>query len=887
MNWGSEFLATKVQIPPQRHDRLVRSRLVESMEHALPRHKLILVAAPAGYGKTTLLTQWAQRSEHLIAWLALDDDDNDFERFFRYLLAAWEKVQPEVRSSPLGILLDAASPARAPVVAEFVRAGLALPRHLAFVLDDYHLITDAAVHDALTFLIDHLPPRLHFVLSGRAEPPLPLARYRARRELAEYGAADLSFLLNETAELMTDVLQLPLDHGAIVRLQTATEGWVAGLQIAALSLRNRDDWSQVPTPSGRQRHIADFLREEVLATLPDETRDFLLVTSIADRLCGSLCDALTGEHDGQTRLEALERQGLFLLPLDDRREWYRYHQLFLDLLRDELARRSPDRVADLQRRVARWYAEHDLPDQAMRHAVAGKDIDQVLALFDQHFVMLLLSGEVKTVQRWLASLPATWRANFPGILLAQAGVLMVTGQFDACAQCLDEAERCAAAMPTGTTGEIARITAMRCNVACFQNDLARAERLADEALRGLPATEAIFRPGVFAALGDTYRRNGRWEEAEACYRTLLDFSHTPAFQVEAVHVFGALADLNLRQGKLRAAAGLWQRALAAIEGRADTYPLPLTGWVYVRMGELLYEWNEVDEAATHLRRGLERAELGGDVRTMIGGTLGIARLTLGTGDLASAAGYMNRARTYVENADFPNWSSRFERLELELWLAQERRAAALDRARSIVAALHLDPHPERAIRELAAARVLIAAGDRADVAQAQEILDRVIAAAEAAGRAAIHIEALVLKALTCWRQGARAQAMTALAPAMRMAEPEGYVRLFVDYGLPMARLLQEAMERGAASDYAAHLLAAFGADTASLTAGQKLPEPLTPREQEVLELLAAGLSNREIAGKLVISSQTVKKHTGNLYAKLGVHSRAEAAARARDLKLLD
>jgi len=755
MNWASVFLATKVQIPPQRHDHLLRSRLVESIEHALPRHKLILVTAPAGYGKTTLLAEWARKSEYPTAWLALDEEDREFERFIRYLVTAWETVQPEIRTGPLGILLDAASPGRASILAEFVRAGLALPSHLVFVLDDYHLIIDSSIHDALTYLLDHLPPRLHFVLSGRTEPPLPLARYRARRELVEYGAADLSFLLNETAEFMTDVSQLPLDHGAIVRLHTATEGWPAGLQLAALSLRNRADWSQVPAPNGRQRHIADFLREEVLATLSEETRNFLLMTSIPERLCGSLCDALTGDHDGQERLESLERQGLFLTALDDRREWYCYHRLFSELLRDELLRRFPDRVAELHRHAARWYAEHDLPDQAMRHAVAGEDVEQVLVLFDQHFVVMLLRGEVKTVERWLASLPATWRSGFPGILLAQAGVLMVTGQFDACARCLDEAERCAAAMPIGSTFERARITAMRCNVACFQNDLARAERLADEALRELPAAEAIFRPGVFAALGDTYRRNGRWEDAEACYRKLLEFSHTSAFQVQAVHVFGALADLNLRQGKLRAAATCWRRALAAIEGRAESYPLPLTGWVYVRMGELLYERNEIDEAATHLRHGLERAELGGDVRTLIGGTLGMARLMLGTGDLAAAAGYMDRARTYVENADFPNWSSRFERLELELWLAQGRSAAALDRARSIVAALYLDPHPERAMRELAAARVLTAAGGRADVARAQAILDRVRAEAEAAGRAAIYIEALALMALACWRQGAR------------------------------------------------------------------------------------------------------------------------------------
>jgi LuxR family transcriptional regulator, maltose regulon positive regulatory protein len=368
-------------------------------------------------------------------------------------------------------------------------------------------------------------------------------------------------------------------------------------------------------------------------------------------------------------------------------------------------------------------------------------------------------------------------------------------------------------------------------------------------------------------------------------------NHARTFQLQSAHTFGALADLDLRQGRLRDAAGYWRQALAAIKKRENwgrLLPLPAIGWLYIRMGELLYEWNELAEAWDHLSRGLERAELGGDVRAMIAGYLLAGRLQLTAGDTGAAEEYLERARPHVASAQFAPWTSRFEYFQLELWLAQDRLRAAVNWADEMLSGATLEERPESEIAQLAVARVLIVQGDPVSIERALSRLKQLLKAAEEEGRAGIQIEGLTLQALAQWRRGERANALTALEQALRLAGPEGYVRRFLDYGLPMARLLQEARSRAVMPDYVEKLLAAYEVDLTSLAPAEPaLPEPLTPREQEVLALLVAGLTNHEIGEVLVISPQTVKKHAGSIYGKLGVHSRTEAAARARELDLLD
>jgi LuxR family maltose regulon positive regulatory protein len=887
----SFLLATKLRIPPQPHRAVRRARLIDALESGISHYKLVLISAPAGYGKTTLLAQWAHSSCFPIAWLSISGEDNDAERFLRYLLTAWEAIQPGIRESPLGLLLGSMLPEREAVFSAFINVANDIPDHMVFVLDDYHLTEDPSIHQALTFLLDHLPPTLHFVLAGRAQPPLPLARYRARQELLEFRAPDLQFLQEETTDFLNRLMGLDLSHDEVGTLQAQLEGWIAGLQLVSLTLRRHLEAVNKLVISGRHRFIADYLSEDVLAHLPEAIRLFLLQTSILDSLCSPLCDAVTGREGGQELLEVLERENLFLVPLDDSRQWFRYHRLFADFLREELNRHHPDEVAHLHRRAARWYLARDMPEQALRHAVAGNDAELVMKLGEHYFEIKLLSGEFRVLTRWLDSLPEQWHAAYPLIGLFRAGVLAFTGAFDAAARCIDEVEQGLAwEEREDRRWQLARVTAVRCAIACYQNDLARAETYADRALQDLPKEDHTFRAVIHHALGDTYRRNGRWEEASACYLKVLDLIHAPAFRIRSVHVFGALADLELQQGRLRDSAAYWRKALAVIQEPETwgSFPLPLIGWVFIRMGEILYEWNELGEASDHLSRGLERSELGGDVRAMIAGYLMAGRLKLTAGDIAAAGEYLERARPLVENAPFPDWIGRFGRLQLECWLAQGRLRAAVEWADEMLRDDALEGQPESELAHLAMARVLIVKGDGPSLERALALLERLHHAAAAEGRAGVQIEALALEALAHWKRGARAGALTSLERALRLAEPDGYVRLFADLRLPMARLLQEARSRAVLPDFVETLLAAFGGDrSCSPHAAEVLPEPLTPREQEVLALVAAGLTNREIAEQLVISSETVKKHTGTIYGKLGVSNRTEAVARARALDLLD
>ncbi len=891
------ILESEYHIPVGSQNTISRARLTSVLEHAVSRHRLVLLSAPAGYGKSTLLADWARTAGLPVAWLSVSEEENDVERFLRYLLLAWQAVQPDIVNAPVGMLLISQAPDIQGALSAFLNAGTHLPDHLAFVLDDYDQIQNPAVHEALTFLLDHLPPMLHFVLAGRAEPPLPLARYRARGQLLELRSGDLRFTPEESADFLTRSADLDLSTEDASSLHAATEGWAAALQLAALGLRSRPSGRQaLPLASGRQRFIADYLAEDVLDRLPAGVQDFLLKTSLLDRLFGPLCEAVTGQPDGQAMLEALERENLFVVPLDDRRERFRYHSLFAQFLQAELQKRLPDEVNGLHSRAARWFLDHHLPEQAFRHALAGADAALVATIMSEYFNSKLAAGELKVVQGWVDALPEEWYGPYPVLGLARAACLFFLGSFEAAMRSLDEVELklAEADVPASDRAgnqdvrqQLARVAAIRCMAACSASNLSQALIYAARALDDLPEEDTGFRPGIYAALGDTYRRTGRWEEAKESYLKVLGFTRSPAHRVHMVHVSGALADLALMQGSLRDADAHWHTALAIIQDRSfwGSYPLPVIGWVYVRLGEILYERNRLAEAREHVLRGLEHAELGGDVRARLAGYLVAARIALAEGDVQTADAWLERIRPLVEGSSFPDWTSRFWRLQVELWLRQGRLRMALDWAGETLQAGLPDGPPEDEADRLQAARVLISNGDTTSVDRATQYLKRLIGAADREGRKGLTIEALALQALASWRLGDQATAMTALERALRLAEPEGYVRLFVDLGLPMARLLQEARSRAVMGDYVDGLLACFGADLSSVRQSV-LPEPLTPREQEILALIAAGLTNPEIAERLVVSPETVKKHTASIYGKLGVRNRIEAAARARELGLL-
>jgi LuxR family transcriptional regulator, maltose regulon positive regulatory protein len=890
----SSLVATKLRIPPRPHHEVARPRLVDVFEREIPQHKFTLVTAPAGYGKTTLLSQWAHESQFSVVWLSIDHGDNDFHDFFRYLLAGWEGTQPDVRTSSLGLLLSGMMPEKDAVLSAFINFANMVSGHLVFILDDYHLIEDKTIHEALAFLLDHLPPELHLVVAGRGQSALPLARYRARGELLEVRVDDLQFSPTEAETFFTSSMGLPLTSEQTNSLHARLEGWIAGLQLVALMLRrNPNPETHEIIITGRHRYIADYLAEDVLADLPHDRRMFLLRTSILDPLTAPLCAAVTesSSNSSQVTLDTLERKGLFLMPQDEDRLWFRYHRLFADVLREELNRHHPGEVPTLHQRAARWYLANDLPDPAFEHAVKCQDVELVGRILHRYLDVKLFGGEFHVVRRWLEMLPEEWINIYPDLGLVDASLLLFSGTFELVERRLTHIEQMLTREDEeNVRSQFARVTAMRCFIACFQNNLPKAERYADQALRDLPDEDLTFRPGIYGALGDTYRANGRWKEAQESYLKLLDFSHAPGFFVQSVHLYGALADLNLRQGHLSEAASYWEKALTVIRkpeiwGRV---PLSAVGWVYTRMAEILYEWNELEEAREHLSHGLERAELTGDARTMIASCVIGCRLKLTEGDIVAASGYLERARPLLEQAPIHDWVSRFERLQLELWLAEGKLRTAVNWSDTMLQDNTVHERPESEIAVLAMARVLITKGDMPALQRAMNLLEVLHDAAESEGRKGVQVEAIALGALAHWKRGDRASAMTSLERALRLAEPEGYLRLFVDLGPQMLDLMREARSRKVMPDYVGILLTALtGAGQDPRGPEMSLPEPLTTREAEILRLLAAGLTNLEIADRLYISPETVKKHTTNIYGKLGVRRRTEAVARARSLDLLE
>jgi LuxR family transcriptional regulator, maltose regulon positive regulatory protein len=890
----TELLATKLLIPPLARHVVPRERLAAALERSVSEVRLALVSAPAGYGKTTLLAQWAHATRHDVAWLTCETADNDVARFFRYVVSAWATTWPAVRDSHLGVLLGDTDPDRDDVLAGIIAVAGGAPRHTALVIDDFQLIEEPDIHRSLAFLLDHMPSRLHLVLATREDPPLPLARLRARRELQEIRIEDLQLRRDETATMMAGSADVALDAEQVDALHSRLEGWAAGTQLAALGLRRRPTPPSLPSINGRQRHIADYLREEVLDALPDETRRFLLQTSILDRLSDSLCERVTSNHQSREILERLERANLFLMPLDDSRTWFRYHALFAEVLRDELARHDAEAIAELHRRAARWYLDHDLPEPAFDHAMAGDDADTVVDILNQHLVVKLFSGDARVATRWIEALPRAWYASHPQLLLERAAWELITGRRDAGARTLAEAERIVGVALTSPNITTARISAMRCFIACFSNDLPTAQHHATQAFDALPADDVDYVVSLHHALGDTYRGNGRWAEATAHYLEVLDIARreprNPNARVFAVHVYGAMADLELRQGHMREAASFWSRAMAVVENPDSwgRFPLPVTGWVYLRIGELHYEWNDLDRARETIAKGAERAELGGDARATIAGKVILARLALTDGMPDVASGHLDEARRLLDDAPFPDWMSRWERCRVELWLARNDLAAATGWCDATLESGKLEGRADAEPAWLAVARVLIHRGEPETLDRAGEALDRLIDVASGRGRSGILVEALALRALAHERRGNRTAALSDLEHALRLAEPEGYVRLFVDLGIRMHWLLGEARRRNVMPGYVGRLIATFG-DPAE-DGSHELPalsEPLSDRERDVLRLVAAGLTNREIAGMLFVSAETVKTHIGNIYGKLGVHNRVEAIARARSLAIID
>jgi LuxR family transcriptional regulator, maltose regulon positive regulatory protein len=907
------LLATKLHVPRTRPGFVVRPRLADRLAQA-HEGELTLVCAPAGFGKTALLADWARGGQRPVAWLSLDEADNDPVRFWRHAAAALDTVRPGIADRVAALLGGLQPTSFEAVVTTLVNELAGVTEEVVLVLDDYHLIEAPQVHASLGFLIDHLPPQLHLVLASRADPPLPLARLRASGQLVELRERDLRFTPEEAAELLRTTIGPDLPQAAIAALADRTEGWVAGLQLASLSLQGRTDIAAfVAGFSGSHRYVLDYLAEEVLARQPEHLVGFLLETSVLERLSGPLCDAVCGRTDSQRLLEHVERANLFLLPLDEVRGWWRYHHLFADLLRARLAREQPERAPELHASAAAWCEQHGLLDDAVRHALAAGDAVWAARLIEQHFDAMLWRSEDVTFRRWLQALPAELVRSRPRLCLAQAYGAILSGRLEAAEPLVADAERALADSgdqpqepyepSVGRAVSLlanlpAAVTLAPAMLARLRGDAERTAEFAQQALTHLTDADRTLRhfARYYLAMADWLR--GRLPEAEQALAGLAAEQVAAGARYLAA-LYHYLGQVQRARGHLDAALRTYERTFGV--ATQDGRPLPPAGIAHVDIAEVLYERGELDAALDHATQGVALSRQLAWARQLAAGLAILAWIRHAQGDRAGALEAITEADEVQPSPAMVGLLNPLPALRARLALAHGQVGDAADWVQQRGLTPDDQPSYPREGEYLVLARVLLA---QQAPERALGLLARLHALAASQGRTGSVIELRALQALGLSASGDQPGALAALGEALTLGAPEGYLRVFVDEGPPMAALLHPLLagrrrERLALADavpreYLARLADAF--EQAGLpvrppvgrggvvVAG--LVEPLTERELEVLRLLAAGAPNRAIAAQLVVTPETVKKHLSHLFDKLGAANRTQAVARARELGLL-
>jgi LuxR family maltose regulon positive regulatory protein len=913
---GERLLVTKLRVPPSRARAIARERLVERLNQGLE-GKLTVVSAPAGWGKTSLLSEWSEQTGLPTAWISLDEGDNDPAVFLSYLVGALRELRPGVGDEVLGLLRSARLDSVQGPLTTLINEIASFPHDFALVLDDCHLISTAAVHDVLGFLIDRMPPQMHLFLVGRREPLLPLARLLAGGQLSLISASQLGFTRKEASAFFQETMGVSLAPEEVATLHDATEGWAAGLQLAAISLRTTEGTPEpVSNLSGLNRYSLDYLAEEVLGNQTEEVRGFLLRTSILERLCAPLCEAVTGLGDGQKMLEHLERADLFLVPLDDERRWYRYHHLFSDFLRRSLQESRFDDLPELHRRACDWFERNELAAEAVSHALAAGDTGRAADLVERIARTTLRRGELSTLRRWLEALPDDLVRSRPRLCLYYAWYFLAAGDLASVEPHLVQAERAGGATTTGTSAEgphedlartngdsepreiLGEALTIRAAVAGLMGEAAMAVRLARRASELLTEGNQFLRCIIAASLGYARRTDGDVAAAIEAFTEAAEASRSVGATYVTLLAYKHLAELRAVQGRLRAASSVCDRALELAAERGGG--LPAASVAHVGKGELFREWNDLGQATAHLEKGIALAERGGNFEMVLDGHLALARVRRATGDLSGSAEALRKAERTAERLGNAAWEARVGAWRARLGVARgDLGAAELWMEGCGLSAEDPLRYP-REFEHVTLARVLLACGRRDE---ALRLLERLLVAAGAGGRDGRVVELLVLKALALRDFDGGPEALAALGRAAALAEDEGYVRVFADEGEPVAvllkRLLREvrrrrskAAGRSASPGYVAKLLAAMGEGAAPLEGAESaaapgtLVEPLSKRELEVLALLPSGISNKEIAARLFVSHDTVKSHLKHLYAKLDVRGRAQAVARAKEFGLI-
>lgn len=896
------LLSTKLHLPRSRANGVSRPRLVEKMLSGIQRSGCwILVSAPAGFGKTTLLSEFTGGIEHPVAWVSLDEADNDPMRFWRYVIAAFQSNRPEIGESALA-LLQTSQPVPDETTPTLLINDLSqLDRDLVLVLDDYHCIQNSSIHGALSFLLEHLPACVHPIIATRVDPPWPLARFRVRDQLVEIRASDLRFTIEETAAFLNDSVGLNLSAEDVAALEERTEGWIASLQLAALSMKGRaDQVGFIKAFTGSHVYVAEYLLEEVLSRQSGEISSFLFRTCILERLQADLCNVVTNRQDSERLLKELFQSNLFLISLDDEGHWYRYHHLFSDLLRARLRQFvSEAEISALHRRAWAWFAENGFVIDAMNHALAGKDFESAIRLVQANAFSLMTRGELSTLLRWIEALPDSVIYLYPSVIVIKAWALTLAGAIHQVEPLLQEAE---AHLDPNDDSPAARevlgnAAAIRAFFAMMTGNYPRALELARHADTLLPESDVHISWLMPYTLGAALRAEGQYERAvEAFTRQaeMADRYHNLILWATGVT---EVAIVRRLQGRLRDARETCLRALARIAERGEQQFGSLAK-LEVPLIEVLREQNRLEEAHQRMTSVMARMQNWPMPTDKVFAYLAQIRLQEAKSDLAGAFETLHMAQEHkAKHPILMNLARAVDLSEVRLQL----KSGNLDVAARQLDALQPGTSLIIASREqelLLLARLRLAQGRREE---ADQILAALAEDAEAGGRNAAWIEILALRAVVSKSNGEQGRALESLTKALTLGEPEGFVRIFVEEGEVMQELLamvarrltRHSEERSEPlRDYVTRILDAFPKHVPphamhTLAKDESgLIEPLTPREREVLQLIAAGDSNQTIAEKLVITLSAVKKHTRNIYGKLSVNSRTQAIAQARRLGLI-
>jgi LuxR family transcriptional regulator, maltose regulon positive regulatory protein len=910
------LLRTKHRIPRLRPQIVVRQRLLDRLQSGIW-CRLALVCAQAGFGKTTLLVDWARQSGRPVAWITLDEGDNAPERFLRYLHAAIQAALPGVgaaaaamlqKPQPLNSLGTSAGGFPEAFVSSLINDLDEQGTPAVLVLDDYHTLHNQVIHETVNYLLEHLPQNLLLVIASRSDPPLPLARLRAQGEIVELRGSDLRFTPQESAEFLNRVMGLNLTAEAVAILESRTEGWIAGLQLAGLSMRDRADSLQfIKSLSGSSRFILDYLVEEVLRRQPADIQEFLLKTSILERLRPDLCQAVSGHPGSRAVLERLEQANLFIQALDDEGGWYRYHTLFADLLRYQLKQTLPEQFEQLHLKAAAWYASNQLPVEAVSHFLAAGALPQAALLVEQTAEELLNRGQANRLLGWMDTLPQSVYHSRPRLPLLYVWGLISTSQFSLVEPHFQVVEAALQTWRPAETGSDARnlpeaiavqLLATRAIVASTQGDLERTIQLSNQALAGLPPDVGLY-GALHMGLGVAYHLSGNLQLASRSFAAASEASHKSGEIAVALTALFNVGDIQYECGLLHQAETTYRRGLDLAAAFSHDN-LPVTGMAFCGLAGLYYEWDNLPAAMEFSQQAVELCGQWGNTNIQAAsyGINGRILFTLGQREPASQA--LDRARDLAQKGGVtPNIHQLLAVYQLESWLLQDE----LELAWRWIQAHPFDIHGTISYGDqfecLGRAWVMAARGrilkDPSLLESAYGLLLRLADNYQASGALDPAIHGLALQALCLVGLRRDAEALSVLQQALSLAQPEGYIRLFVDHGPAMAELLKTFSLAPAApsvlKQYALELLGHFAVVSPAVgpaprPEANRLPEPLSERELEVLRLVAAGLSNQDIAARLTLASGTVKRHLHNIFGKLDVTTRSQAIARARSLQLV-